>query len=136
MHVLLVEDDVLLGQAIEMALARWSHTSVWVRDGKTALSAAGAGGFDLVLLDLGLPQVGGIDVLQTLRTQSDAVPVLIITARDTLTDRIGGLDAGRMTTSISLFIWSKNLILVGPLCLDPMSATARSHQRKTQSGSR
>jgi DNA-binding response OmpR family regulator len=60
MHVLLVEDDALLSQAIEMALARWSHTSVWVCNGEAALSAARAGGFDLIVLDLGLPQVEGL----------------------------------------------------------------------------
>lgn len=94
MHVLLIEDDVLLGQAIETALRRWGHTLLWVRDGRAGLSAAHAGGIDLVLLDLGLPGVGGLQVLKALRANSGAVPVLIITARDGLTDRIAGLDAG------------------------------------------
>ena len=54
MHVLLVEDDIPLGQAIEMAFARWSHASVWVRDGKDALAAARSSAFDLIVLDLGV----------------------------------------------------------------------------------
>jgi DNA-binding response OmpR family regulator len=94
MHVLLVEDDVPLGQAIEMAFAGWSHTSVWVRDGQTAVAAVRNGGFDLVLLDLELPRVEGLNVLKALRVDSGGVPVLIITARDTRTDIVGGLDAG------------------------------------------
>jgi len=141
MHVLLVEDDALLGQAIEMALARWNHTSVWVRDGEAALSVARSGGFDLIVLDLGLPRVEGLEVLKTLRTEACAVPVLIITARDALTDRVRGLDAGaddylnkpfhldelaaRMRALHRRALGqSQNLILVGSLCLDPLSAQA------------
>jgi two-component system, OmpR family, response regulator QseB len=141
MNVLLVEDDVLLGQAIETALARWNHTSVWVRNGAAALSAARAGGFDLIVLDLGLPRVQGLEVLKSLRTEACVVPVLIITARDGLTDRVRGLDAGaddylnkpfhldelaaRMRALHRRALGqSQNLILVGSLCLDPLSAQA------------
>jgi two-component system response regulator QseB len=139
MHVLLVEDDSLLGQAIEMALARWSHTSVWVRDGAAALAAARTSSFDLIVLDLGLPRVEGLDVLKTLRAELRPVPVLIMTARDTLTDRVRGLDAGaddylnkpfhleelaaRMRALHRRALGqSQNLILVGSLSLDPISA--------------
>lgn len=139
MHVLLVEDDSLLGQAIEMALTRWSHTSVWVRDGQAALAAARSNAFDLIVLDLGLPRIEGLDVLKTLRAESRAVPVLIITARDTLSDRIRGLDAGaddylnkpfhleelaaRMRALHRRALGqTQNLILAGPLCLDPVGA--------------
>lgn len=141
MHVLLVEDDVLLGQAIETALARWSHTSVWVRDGQAALSAAQTGGFDLVLLDLGLPRVDGLQVLKALRGESGTVPVLIITARDGLMDRVSGLDAGADDYLSKPFHLdelaariralhrralgqSRNLIVVGPLSLDPVNLQA------------
>jgi two-component system, OmpR family, response regulator QseB len=141
MHVLLVEDDALLGQAIEMALARWRHTSVWVRDGEAALSAARAGGFDLIVLDLGVPRIEGFEVLKTLRAENRAVPVLIITARDGITDRVRGLDAGaddylnkpfhldelaaRMRALHRRALGqSQNLILVGSLCLDPLSTQA------------
>ncbi len=141
MHVLLVEDDTLLGQAIEMALGRWNHTSVWVRDGEAALAAARSNAFDLIALDLGLPRIEGLEVLKTLRAQARAVPVLIITARDSLTDRVRGLDAGaddylnkpfhleelaaRMRALHRRALGqSQNLILVGSLCLDPLSAQA------------
>jgi two-component system, OmpR family, response regulator QseB len=141
MHVLLVEDDALLGQAIETALARWSHTSVWVRDGQGALAAARGGTFDLIVLDLGLPRIEGLEVLKTLRAEARAVPVLIITARDALTERIRGLDAGaddylnkpfhldelaaRMRALHRRALGqSQNLIVVGSLCLDPLSAQA------------
>jgi two-component system response regulator QseB len=141
MHVLLVEDDALLGQAIEMALERWSHTSVWVRDGEAALSAALEGAFDLIVLDLGLPRIEGLEVLKRLRAEARAVPVLIITARDALTDRVRGLDAGaddylnkpfhldelaaRMRALHRRAMGqSQNLILAGSLCLDPVSAQA------------
>ena len=141
MHVLLVEDDALLGQAIEMALGRWNHTSVWVRDGEAALAAARSSAFDLIMLDLGLPRIEGLDVLKTLRAEARSVPVLIITARDALTDRVRGLDAGaddylnkpfhldelaaRMRALHRRALGqSQNLILVGSLCLDPLSAQA------------
>ena len=94
MHVLVVEDDVLLGQGIEDALRRWSYTCEWVRDGVSALVAARATAFDIAVLDLGLPKIDGLNVLKALRRDKILIPVLIVTARDTLPDRIGGLDAG------------------------------------------
>lgn len=141
MHVLLVEDDALLGQAIEMALGRWNHTSVWVRDGESALAAARSSAVDLIVLDLGLPRIGGLEVLKTLRAEARAVPVLIITARDSLNDRVCGLDAGaddylnkpfhldelaaRMRALHRRALGqSQNLILAGSLCLDPLNAQA------------
>jgi two-component system response regulator QseB len=124
MHVLLVEDDVLLGQAIEMALARWTHTSVWVRDGHAGLSAAHTGAFDLILLDLGLPRVEGLKVLEALRSESCNVPVLIITARDGLTDRVRGLDAGA------------DDYLNKPFHLDELAARMRALHRRSLGNSR
>ncbi len=141
MHVLLVEDDSLFGQAIEMAFARWSHTSVWVRDGAAALAAARSSPFDLIVLDLGLPRVEGLDVLKALRAESRPVPVLIVTARESLTDRVHGLDAGaddylnkpfhldelaaRMRALHRRALGqSQNLIIVGSLSLDPISVQA------------
>lgn len=141
MHVLLVEDDVLLGQAIEMALTRWNHTSVWVRDGQAGLSAARTSDFDIALLDLGLPRVEGLKVLEALRAESRHIPVLIITARDGLPDRVRGLDAGaddylnkpfhldelaaRMRALHRRSLGqSRNLVVVGALCLDSLNAQA------------
>ena len=138
MHVLLVEDDIPLGQAIQMALVRWNHTSVWVRDGESALAAARGSAFDLLVLDLGLPRIEGLEVLKTLRAERNPVPVLIITARDALTERVRGLDAGaddylnkpfhleelaaRMRALHRRSLGqSQNLIVVGSLCVDPLS---------------
>ena len=135
MHVLLVEDDELLGQAIEAALVRWNHSFIWVRDGHMGLSAARANNFDLILLDLGVPRIEGLIVLKTLRAELEHVPVLIITARDGLADRIEGLDAGAddyLTKPFHLdelaarmralrrrhLGQSQNLLVVGDLCLD------------------
>jgi two-component system response regulator QseB len=146
MHVLLVEDDAPLGQAIEMALARWDRTCVWVRDGRAALAAARSTPFDLLVLDLGLPRVDGLDVLKTLRAEGRAVPVLIITARDALTDRVVGLDAGaddylskpfhleelaaRMRALHRRSLGQpQNVIRVGSLCLDPLGGRANVGDR-------
>lgn len=123
MHVLVVEDDALLGQGIQIALTRWSHTSDWVRDGAAALAAARAGRFDVVVLDLGLPRVNGdaldgIDVLNAMRRDGIGVPVLIVTARDTVADRIGGLDAGA------------DDYLVKPFHLDELAARLRALHRR------
>ena len=118
MHVLVVEDDVLLGQGIEDALRRWSHTWIWVRDGAAALAAARAGAFDIVVLDLGLPKVDGVEVLRALRRDGIAIPVLVVTARDTVPDRIGGLDAGA------------DDYLVKPFHLDELAARLRALHRR------
>lgn len=123
MHVLVVEDDALIGQGIQDALTRWSHTSDWVRDGAAALAAARAGSFDVAVLDLGLPHVNGlaldgIGVLNALRRDAIGLPVLIVTARDTVSDRIGGLDAGA------------DDYLVKPFHLDELAARLRALHRR------
>lgn len=94
MRVLLVEDDPMIGEAIERALKDASHAADWVKDGKAALTTLGCQHYDLVLLDLGLPGKDGLEVLASLRAKGDPVPVLIITARDSLDNRVGGLDSG------------------------------------------
>lgn len=94
MRVLLVEDDAMIGDAVSQALKDASYAVDWVRDGATALSAAGTQGYGIVLLDLGLPRKDGVEVLRSIRARGDPVPVLVITARDGLVDRIDGLDAG------------------------------------------
>lgn len=118
MHVLVVEDDELLGAGMRDALARWSHTCVWVRDGAAALAAAQDGAFDLVVLDLGLPKVDGLDVLKTLRRRKLGLPVLVVTARDALPQRIEGLDAGA------------DDYLVKPFHLDELAARLRALHRR------
>ena len=94
MRVLLVEDDAMIGEAV-LDVLRAEHYAVdWVRDGAMADTALRSAGYDLVLLDLGLPKRDGLEVLRSLRSRHSTVPVLVATARDAVGDRIAGLDAG------------------------------------------
>jgi two-component system OmpR family response regulator len=94
MRVLLVEDDPMIGEAIQGALKDASYAADWVKDGQTALTTLGCQHYDLVLLDLGLPGKDGLEVLASIRAKDNPVPLLIITARDGLNDRLRGLDGG------------------------------------------
>jgi len=94
MRVLAVEDDALLGDAIQAGLKQAGFAVDWVKDGVAAQHALETEPYAAVVLDLGLPRLSGLDVLQRLRARRDATPVLILTARDTVEDRIKGLDAG------------------------------------------
>lgn len=94
MRVLLVEDDRMIGEAVLRALRQQSYAADWVRDGETALAALAAESYDVVLLDLGLPRTDGVAVLRSLRAGGSRIPVLVMTARDAVADRIAGLDAG------------------------------------------
>lgn len=94
MRILLAEDDPLIGAAIQQALRDAAYALDWVRDGEAALAAIAAQAYDLMLLDLGLPRKDGLAVLQQLRQGQQLLPVIIITARDGLDERIQGLDLG------------------------------------------
>ncbi|MDD5000143.1 MAG: response regulator transcription factor, partial [Thiomonas arsenitoxydans] len=94
MRILLVEDDHMLGAATREALRDATHAVDWVLDGASALSAAQGGEYELMLLDLGLPKRDGLSVLQALRQSGSNLPILILTARDALEDRVRGLDLG------------------------------------------
>ena len=94
MRVLLIEDDPMIGDAIQAALKDASYAVDWVKNGQTALTTLGCQHYDLVLLDLGLPGKDGLEVLSNIRTNDNPVPLLIITARDGLKDRLRGLDGG------------------------------------------
>ncbi|SAK95477.1 two component transcriptional regulator [Caballeronia catudaia] len=94
MRVLLVEDDPMIGEAIQGALKDASYAADWVKDGPTALATLSCQHYDLVLLDLGLPGKDGLDVLASIRAKDNPIPLLIITARDGLDDRLRGLDGG------------------------------------------
>ena len=94
MRVLLVEDDPMIGEAIQAALKDASYAVDWVKNGQTALATIDCQHYDLVLLDLSLPGRDGQDVLKSVRANDNPVPVLIITARDGLDDRLRGLDGG------------------------------------------
>lgn len=94
MRLLLVEDDAMIGEGICQGLRQEAFTVDWVRDGRAAELVLDDGVHDLVLLDLGLPGKEGLDVLKALRRKGNQIPVLILTARDALSDRVGGLNAG------------------------------------------
>ncbi|WP_321922290.1 response regulator transcription factor [Paraburkholderia guartelaensis] len=94
MRILLVEDDPMIGEAVQAALKDASYAADRVTDGALALTAFAAQRYDLILLDLGLPGRDGLDVLAGIRAKGSAVPVIIITARDGLDDRLRGLDGG------------------------------------------
>lgn len=94
MRLLLVEDDTMIGESALEALRREGYAVDWVQDGEAADTALRSGDYDLVLLDLGLPRRDGLAVLGSMRARRTSIPVLIITARDALDQRIQGLDAG------------------------------------------
>src|SRR5690349_10107751 len=94
MRILLIEDDPMIGKAVRHGFADAGFTVDWVRDGRAAELALADGVHDLALLDLGLPRKDGMAVLKELRGRGSTLPVLVITARDAVGDRIAGLNAG------------------------------------------
>jgi DNA-binding response OmpR family regulator len=118
MRVLLVEDDRMIAQGLQTALRQDGYAVDWMGDGKSAAAALQSSPFDLVLLDLGLPERDGLTVLRDLRRHGNATPVIILTARDELQDRIDGLDAGA------------DDYIVKPFDLDEVSARMRSVLRR------
>jgi len=122
MRLLLVEDDAMIGEAIRTGLKRDGFTVDWVYDGESADRVLRTEEFDLALLDLGLPRKDGLQVLQALRARHQGLPVLIITARDAVSDRIQGLDAGA------------DDYLVKPFDLEELLARLRALLRRTRQG--
>ncbi len=118
MRLLLVEDDRMLGAAVERALRRQGHAVDWVHDGPSAELALAGEPYDAVLLDLGLPGKGGLEVLRDLRRRGGRVPVLVLTAQDAVPDRVAGLDAGA------------DDYLPKPFDLDELGARLRAVQRR------
>ncbi len=94
MRILLVEDDRMIGEVVEQSLAEQSYAVDWVRDGSSALTALQVHNYDLVLLDLGLPKKDGLGVVRYARSIGIGTPIIIISARVSLDDRVGGLDSG------------------------------------------
>src|SRR3546814_1088200 len=94
MRVLVIEDDTTLGHALREFLVEQGYAVDWLTDGEQALGAIAGQGYDLLLLDLNLPGQSGLDILRKLRAGNEQVPVLILTARDGVEDRVAGLDAG------------------------------------------
>lgn len=95
MKILLVEDDSLLGESVVAALELGGYVVDWVKNGRSAISTLHTPlVYDLVLLDIGLPDISGLDILKKTRARGLDVPILILTARDAVADRVAGLDAG------------------------------------------
>src|SRR5436305_9159015 len=118
MRVLLAEDDAMIGASVRRGLAQDGFAVDWVRDGRAAELALAENVHDALLLDLGLPRKEGIEVLCAMRKRGDARPVLIMTARDAIADRVAGLDAGA------------DDYLVKPFDLSELAARLRALQRR------
>ncbi len=123
MRVLLVEDDELLGDGIRTGLKHYGHTVDWVKEGRAAYKAltANTDSFDAIVLDLGLPKMSGLEVLRSIREENITTPVVILTARETIDDRVKGLDAGA------------DDYLTKPFDLDELCARLRALQRRSKS---
>ena len=118
MRLLLVEDDPLIGDGIRAGLGQDDYTVDWFRDGRSAEAALKSEHYDLMVLDLGLPDTSGLTVLKQLRSQGSDLPVLILTARDAVSDRVAGLDSGA------------DDYMVKPFDLDELSARLRALLRR------
>jgi len=118
MRVLVVEDDRMIAKGLHTALKQDGYAVDGVSDGASAAAALRSSRFDLVLLDLGLPERDGLEVLRELRARGDATPVIIVTARDDVQNRIQGLDAGA------------DDYIIKPFDLDEVAARMRSVLRR------
>lgn len=121
MRILLVEDDELLGDGLRTGLIQYGYAVDWLKDGLSADQALKTESFELVVLDLGLPKIPGITVLQNLRARGQTMPVLILTARESVDDRVKGLDSGA------------DDYLTKPFDLDELCARLRALQRRFSS---
>jgi two-component system, OmpR family, response regulator QseB len=118
MRLLLAEDDELLGDGVKAGLMQNGYTVDWFKDGLSASQALDSETFDIIILDLGLPKLSGLALLQQLREQGNKVPVLILTARESIEDRVKGLDSGA------------DDYLTKPFDLDELCARLRALQRR------
>ncbi len=118
MRILLVEDDAMIGEALRKALREDGFALDWVRSAEHADTALATARYELMLLDLGLPGRDGIALLRALRARGDALPIMIITARDAIADRVSGLDAGA------------DDYMVKPFAVDELAARMRALLRR------
>jgi DNA-binding response OmpR family regulator len=118
MRILLVEDDELLGDGLAAGLRHCGYNVDWLRDGEQARSALATEDYAALVLDLGLPRLDGMSLLRALRAAGNAIPVLILTARDSTWDKVGGLDGGA------------DDYLVKPVDLDELAARLRALARR------
>jgi two-component system response regulator QseB len=121
MRLLLIEDDTLLGDGIQAGLTQANYAIDWVTDGEAGEHALRVENYDALILDLTLPKKDGLNILKGLRARGDMIPVLILTARDTIDDKVIGLDSGA------------DDYLVKPFDLDELNARLRALLRR-QSG--
>ena len=118
MRVLLVEDDPMIGKSVQQGLRQDGYAVDWLRDGEAAELALATTPYEMLLLDLGLPRRSGLELLARLRGSDNRIPVLVITARDSVADRIAGLDTGA------------DDYLVKPFDLDELAARMRAVVRR------
>ena len=118
MRILLIEDDLLLGDGLHAGLSHEGYTVDWIKDGAAADQALKQDEFDLVILDLGLPKLSGLEVLQKFRKNGGKTPVLILTAQDSIECKVKGLNTGA------------DDYLTKPFDLDELSARLRALQRR------
>ena len=119
MRILLVEDDELLGDGLAAGLRHCGYNVDWLQDGESARAALATDDYAALVLDLGLPRLDGMAVLRLLRAEGNAIPVLILTARDSTWDKVGGLDSGA------------DDYLVKPVDLDELAARLRALARRS-----
>ncbi|MAZ77723.1 MAG: DNA-binding response regulator [Legionellaceae bacterium] len=118
MRVLLVEDDELLGDGVTNGLKQYGYTVDWLKDGESARLALSTERFDIMILDIGLPKMTGLELLEKIRQHGNTIPVLILTAHDTIEDRVKGLDSGA------------DDYITKPFDLDELCARIRALQRR------
>lgn len=119
MRILIVEDDKLLGHGIVSGLRQAAYAVDWVQDGETAETVLETEQYDALILDIGLPRKSGLEVLDTIREGGNSIPVLILTARDAISDKIVGLDRGA------------DDYMIKPFELDELNARIRALLRRS-----
>ena len=124
MHLLVIEDDPRLGRVLKRLLEEDRHVVDVATDGETGLELAESDGIDIVLLDVGLPDISGIEVARRLRARGKETAILMLTARDTVRDRVAGLDAGA------------DDYLVKPFAYEELAARLRALSRRAEPGRR